>query len=174
MVFAQKTFVQKGIDVEISTISLTLQKGFGVRSSGIPLALIKDQFERAKILLHQIGLRLKRVRYFFQASISANSSSYVASEMAIVALLVNGLRGQSHKETCNDIYVGSFDLNGRTLALEYPEKYYVAALKKNAKHLVLPETNIKQLPRSNELVLVGIRTLSDLLQFLKKRSVRPV
>jgi hypothetical protein len=51
MVFAQKTFVQKGIDVEISTISLTLQKGFGVRSSGIPLALIKDQFDRAKNLV---------------------------------------------------------------------------------------------------------------------------
>lgn len=174
MVLAQKTFVQKGIDVEISTISLTLQKGFGVRSSGIPLALIKDQFDRAKILLDQIGLRLKRVRYFFQASISANSSSYVVSEMAVIALLVNGLRGQSHKETCNDIYVGSFDLNDRALALEYPEKYYVAALKRNVKHLVLPETNIKQLPRSNEVVLVGIRTLSDLLQFLETRSVRPI
>jgi len=43
MVYSQKTVIQKGIDVEISTISLTLQKGFDVRSSGIPLALIKDQ-----------------------------------------------------------------------------------------------------------------------------------
>lgn len=174
MVFAQKTFVQKGIDIEISTISLTLQKGFGVRSSGIPLALIKDQFDRAKILLDQIGLRLKSVRYVFQASISANSASYVASEMAVVALLVDGLKGRLQNDTRDDIYIGSFNLNGRALALEYPEKYYVAALKRGAKHLILPETNIKQLPRSNEVILVGIRTLSDLLKFLETRNVRPL
>jgi len=65
MVYAQKTVVQKGIDAEISTISLTLQKGFGVRSSGIPLALIKDQFDRARILLDRMSLRLKGVRYVF-------------------------------------------------------------------------------------------------------------
>ena len=110
MVYAQKTFVQKGIDVEISTISLTLQKGYGVRSSGIPLALVKDQCDRAKIVLDQIGLRLKGVRYVFQASISANTTSYVASEMAVVALLVDGLKGRLQNDIRDDIYVGSFDL----------------------------------------------------------------
>ncbi len=174
MVYAQKTVVQKGIDVEISTISLTLQKGFGVRSSGIPLALIKDQFDRARILLDRMSLRLKGVRYVFQASISGNSTSYKASEMAVFALLIVALKGQKHVGKYKDVFVGSFDLNGSAIKLEYPEKFYVAALKAKATHLILPEANIQQLPKSKRIILVGIRTLTDLLQFLETRRIRPV
>lgn len=174
MVYAQKTVVQKGIDVEISTISLTLQKGFGVRSSGIPLALIKDQFDRARILLDRMNLRLKGVRYVFHASISANSTSFKASEMAVIALLITALKRQEHLAKCKDVFVGSFDLNGNAINLEYPEKFYVAALRAKATHLILPEPNIRQLPHSKGMILVGIRTLKDLLEFIEKRRIRPV
>jgi len=173
MVYSQKTVIQKGIDVEISTISLTLQKGFGVRSSGIPLALIKDQFDRARILLDRMSLRLKGVRYVFQASISGNSTSYKSSEMAVFALLIVALKGQEHVGKYKDVFVGSFDLNGSAINLEYPEKFYVAALKAKATHLILPEANIQQLPKSKGMILVGIRTLKDLLQFIETRRIRP-
>ncbi|MGA0155726.1 MAG: hypothetical protein ACO3IX_07580, partial [Flavobacteriaceae bacterium] len=82
MVYKVKTFTRVDLDLRPNTVSLTLSKGYGTKSSGIPQQLLKDQFERLKVLLSQRKRNLKGMRYVFQSQLAAPSKQHHHTEMS--------------------------------------------------------------------------------------------
>lgn len=176
MVYKVHTFSRVDLDLRINAISLTLSKGFGVKSAGIPYALVKDNFERIKLLLNQRKYSLKGMRYTFQSVIPASKNIHGYIEMPMAALAVASTTKDTKAHLSHSCFIGAFDLQGMALPLEYPEEYFVSAIDHMCEFLVLPHQNIATAPKEIAHKLVAIQSIDDLIQFVvfgkyKKREV---
>ena len=174
MVYKVKTFTRVDLDLRPNTVSLTLSRGFGTKSSGIPQQLLRDQFDRLKVLLSQRKLNLKGMRYVFQSQIAAPSKQHQHTEMSVAALLIASLNSQSNQLVERFHFIGSFDLQGQTIALEYPQEYFVAALLHDCDFLVMPLENTKDVPEELVSKVIGIRTLDELIDFICNGKYKPI
>jgi magnesium chelatase family protein len=174
MVYKVKTFTRVDLDLRPNTVSLTLSKGYGTKSSGIPQQLLRDQFERLKVLLSQRKRNLKGMRYVFQSQLAAPSKQHHHTEMSVAALLIASLKAQINQPIEQFHFIGSFDLQGQTIALDYPQEHFVAALLYDCEFLVMPLENAKDVPEELASKVIGIRTLDELIDFVFSGKFRPI
>ena len=170
MVHKVKTFVKVDLDLRSSLISLTLTKGFGAKCSGMPQHMLRDQFDRLRVLLHQRKQQLKGMKYVFHSQITALAKHHQTSEMAIAALLIASCAKEAVQHIERTYFVGSFDLQGRAISLDYPQEYYVAAMRMGCEFFVLPLENIKDLPAEISLKSIGIQTIDELIDYVLRQS----
>ncbi|MDA0380278.1 MAG: ATP-binding protein [Bacteroidetes bacterium] len=174
MVHKVKTFVKVYLDLRSSLMSLTLTKGFGAKCSGMPQHMLRDQFDRLRVLLHQRKQQLKGMRYVFQSQITASAKHHQTSEMAIAALLIASCAKEAVNHIEQTYFVGSFDLQGRAIPLDYPHEYYVAALSVGCEYFVLPLENIKDLPVEIAPKTIGIQSIDELINYVLRCSYSTV
>ena len=174
MVYKVKTFTRVDLDLRPNTVSLTLSKGYGTKSSGIPQQLLKDQFERLKVLLSQRKRNLKGMRYVFQSQLAAPSKQHHHTEMSVAALLIASLNAQLNQPVERFHFIGSFDLQGQAIALDYPQEHFVAALLYDCEFLVMPLENARDVPEELASKVIGVRTLDELIDFICSGKFRPI
>lgn len=156
----------QGIDAIPVTIEVVAEIGFSYTMVGLPDTAVKESYQRVQAAMQQSGLEFPRRRLLINlspADVRKEGASYdLPIAVGVLAstgkLPVDALKGY--------MIMGELSLDGSVLPIRGALPMSILARAKGCKGMILPKANATEAAVVNNLDVIGVESLSEVVQFL--------
>lgn len=159
-----------GVDARMITIEVDVGQGTKFWMSGLPDSAVKESEHRVEAAVKHHGFRMPRQKTVVNlapADIRKEGSSYDLP----IALSILKASGQIAAEELDQyIIMGELSLDGELRPIKGVLPIAIEARKHKLKGFVLPEDNAKEAAIVNDLDVIGVKTISQAVDFFEGKS----
>ena len=155
-----------GVNAMLVTIELSVVQGQGVFMVGLPDSAVKESLQRVEAAMKNGGYQVSRQKVVINlapADIRKEGSAYDLP-IALCMLLTTG---QEYKKSIDEyVILGELALDGTLRPIKGVLPIAIEARKAGLKGFILPEENALEGSIVNNLDIIGVKTLSEAVEFL--------
>jgi magnesium chelatase family protein len=169
-----KTFggAVNGVDAVTITVEVSVEGGqLNYFTVGLPDNAVKESLFRMGTAVKHIGFDMPRRRMVINlspADVRKEGTSYDLP-MTIGMLAADGQ--MEHEELCKYIIMGELSLDGSILPIKGALPIAIQARKEKFKGFILPKQNAREAAIVNQIDIIGVESLSEVIEFLEGRKI---
>jgi len=163
-----------GIDANLITLEVNINKGIGYHLVGLPDNAVKESNFRIASALQNIGYRLPGKKITINMAPADMRKEGAAYDLPI-ALGILAASDQIKANKLNDyIIMGELALDGKIRPIKGALPIAIQALKDKFKGFILPKENVKEAAIVKKLEVLGVEHITEVIDFLDaKNNISP-
>jgi len=160
-----------GMEVHLVEVQADISEGLPIFDMvGLPGSEVREARERVRSAIRNSGFRLPSKRITVNLSPADLKKEGTAFDLSIAAALLGGLK-LIPANLNNSILIGELGLDGRLKSVRGAVSIARFAEKEGFTHLILPAEDAAQCRKMSQLECIGLYSLMDLVEYLRKGTI---
>ena len=163
-----------GNSYEISSLSLTISKGYGFRFNNLPQGNCRSSIDKLVRVLDHLNVRLplKRITLSSETPILTKHFSFI--ELSLFISLYTLKHPDISNRLLSILFLGRVDLHGNILPLPYIDGWLLRAKQQGIQKVILSSENFKVSFALKGMEMIVLDTVTELIDYLNTGNYTPL
>jgi len=164
-VFGSSVF---GVDAEIITVEINMEKGIGYHLVGLPDNAIRESSFRIQAALKNTGFKFPGKKIIVNMAPADMRKEGSAYDLTLALGILSASNQIKSEEIGNYIIMGELSLDGSLQPIRGALPIAIKAKQEGFKGFILPKQNAKEAAIVDDLKVYGVESISEVINFFDK------
>ncbi len=167
-----KTISLNGIEGNLVEVQIDISSGLpSFEIVGLPDTSVKESKERIKVAIKNSGIQFPSRKIIVNLAPADTKKEGTSYDLPIAVAILLSLNEILEKNLENTIFIGELSLNGKINHINGVLPMCIEAHNLGIKRVILPKSNEREAAVIKELEVIGVNSLTEVVQYLNKTKI---